>query len=80
MVKQEPMTTVAEVLDRTVPGREGCRIQMIPGGPALVRGATSVEDDDGTAHPATRPVVGVCTCGLTQRAPWCDATHKLIPS
>lgn len=79
-MKHEPLTTAAEVRARTVPEREDCRIEMIPGGPALVRGAASVEDDAGTRHTATRPVVGVCTCGLTQRAPWCDATHKLIPS
>jgi hypothetical protein len=55
----------------------GCRIEMIPGGPALVRGAASVEGADGEVHDATRPVVAVCTCGLTQRGPWCDATHKV---
>ena len=24
-----------------------------------------------------RPVVAVCVCGLSQRMPWCDATHKV---
>jgi hypothetical protein len=56
----------------------GCSwIDLVPGGPALVRGATSVADSEGTPHQATRPVVAVCTCGLTQREPWCDATHKV---
>ena len=49
-----------------------------PNGPALVRGATSVRDEDGNVHPVTRPVVGVCMCGKTQRAPWCDGTHKFV--
>lgn len=49
-----------------------------PVGPALVRGATSVRDDDGNVHPVTRPVVGVCMCGKSQRAPWCDGTHKFV--
>jgi len=57
-------------------GPRACRIEMVPGGPALVRGASSVEDETGTPHGTTRPVVAVCTCGLTQRGPWCDATHK----
>lgn len=55
-------------------------IDRVPDGPALVRGACAVADDDGTLHAASRPVVAVCTCGLSQRTPWCDATHKVAPS
>ena len=47
-------------------------------GPALVRGATVVRDQEGKEHPVTRPVVGVCMCGRSQRAPWCDGTHKFL--
>ena len=47
-------------------------------GPALVRGADVVRDREGKEHPVTRPVVGVCMCGRSQRAPWCDGTHKFI--
>ncbi len=47
-------------------------------GPALVRGADVVRDREGNEHPVTRPVVGVCMCGRTQRSPWCDGTHKFI--
>lgn len=54
-----------------------CQIEVVPGGPALVRGADLVRDQDGQLHPTTRPVVAVCLCGLTQRPPWCDATHKV---
>lgn len=54
-----------------------CQIEVIPGGPALVRGADSVRDTDGRIHPTTRPVVAVCLCGHTQRSPWCDGTHKV---
>lgn len=55
----------------------GCQVTMIPGGPVLVRGADEIRDEEGTVHPVDRPVVAVCRCGLTQRAPWCDATHKV---
>lgn len=54
-----------------------CQAIPIPGGPILVRGADEIYDADGTAHPTERSVVAVCACGLTQRAPWCDGTHKV---
>lgn len=53
------------------------RVRACPDGPVLVRGADVVVDDEGTAHPVTRPVVAVCVCGLTSRAPWCDGTHQV---
>ncbi|KAA1416934.1 CDGSH iron-sulfur domain-containing protein [Nocardioides humilatus] len=54
-----------------------CEITVVPGGPALVRGAGFVRDEDGNRHEVGRAVVAVCLCGLTQRAPWCDSTHKV---
>jgi hypothetical protein len=47
-------------------------------GPALVRHAQAVVDQDGRMHPVTRPVVAVCTCAKSQRLPWCDSTHKSV--
>lgn len=55
------------------------RIVVCPDGPILVRGADAVTDDSGTSHAITRPVVAVCRCGKSARAPWCDGTHKVIP-
>lgn len=54
-------------------------VTSCPDGPLLVRGAETVRDEDGTAHEVTRPVVAVCACGKSQRKPWCDGTHKVIP-
>ncbi|MDZ5622409.1 CDGSH iron-sulfur domain-containing protein [Nocardioides bizhenqiangii] len=54
-----------------------CQVTVIPDGPALIRGADRILDDEGRAHEVERPVVAVCLCGLTQRPPWCDATHKV---
>lgn len=65
----------------TRPAAVGAEVEVTlcgPNGPALLRGATSVRDEDGVVHPVTRPVVGVCMCGKTQRAPWCDGTHKFM--
>ena len=50
-----------------------------PGGPLLVRGAAAVRDADGELHATTRPVVAVCACDKSQRMPWCDGTHKVVP-
>jgi CDGSH-type Zn-finger protein len=52
------------------------RVRACPEGPLLIRGADAVIDDDGSPHAVTRPVVAVCVCGLTSRAPWCDGTHQ----
>ena len=49
-----------------------------PGGPVLVRGASSWVDDRGQVHPVRRPVVAVCRCLRSSLAPWCDGTHKLL--
>lgn len=54
-------------------------VRLCPDGPLLVRGADVVVDDSGVAHPVRRPVVAMCVCGLSQRAPWCDGTHKVVP-
>jgi CDGSH-type Zn-finger protein len=57
---------------------EDVRLTPCPGGPTLVRRADVVVDEEGTAHPVDRPVVAVCTCGKSQRKPWCDSTHKSV--
>ncbi|WP_318152137.1 CDGSH iron-sulfur domain-containing protein [Nocardioides hwasunensis] len=54
-------------------------VVLQPHGPMLIRGAATVQDEDGVVHPVERPVVAVCRCGKSSRLPWCDSTHKLIP-
>lgn len=54
------------------------RLRQCPDGPLLVRGAASWQTDDGTQHPVDRPVVAVCACEKSRRAPWCDGTHKFL--
>ncbi len=58
---------------------DGVEVTACPGGPLLVRGADLVTDHEGTQHAVTRPVVALCTCEKSQRRPWCDGTHKVIP-
>ena len=54
------------------------RVRACPDGPVLVRGADVVVDEEGAEHAVTRPVVAVCVCGRSARAPWCDGTHKSV--
>ena len=54
-------------------------VVVCPGGPLLIRGDHVVQDEDGVAHPTTRPVSAVCRCGKSATKPWCDGTHKAIP-
>jgi CDGSH-type Zn-finger protein len=56
------------------------RLRICPGGPMLVRGAHSVTTDDGRIHEVRRPVIALCRCGLSGRAPYCDGSHKAVPS
>ncbi len=53
-------------------------VRVCPGGPLLVRGAQTVQDENGDDHQVTRPVVALCACGKSSRKPWCDSTHKSI--
>ena len=59
--------------------REPVEVTPCANGPLLVRGAETVRDEQGNPHEVTRPVVAVCACGKSQRKPWCDGTHKVIP-
>jgi CDGSH-type Zn-finger protein len=53
---------------------------ICPGGPLLLRGDHVVQDEEGGMHRTTRPVSAVCRCGKTSTSPWCDGTHKVIPT
>lgn len=53
-------------------------VTLCPDGPLLVRGATTVVDDQGSRHSVTRPVVALCRCGSSGSLPWCDGMHKLL--
>lgn len=63
---------------RREPARRQVEVVVCGDGPALVRGADVIRAPDGTLHETTRPVVGVCLCGRSQRQPWCDGTHKFL--
>ncbi len=60
----------------TVAGVEPRRVTVVPGGPVLVEGPVEVELPDGTLVRSDRPVVALCTCRRSRRAPFCDTTHR----
>lgn len=70
---------VPQIPEPVVTGSREIEVTPCPNGPLLVRGADAVRDADGRAHQVTRPVVAVCACDKSQRLPWCDGTHKVIP-
>lgn len=73
------MSNVARLPQPEATGSREIDVRPCPRGPLLVRGADIVRDSEGKPHPVTRPVVAVCACGKSQRGPWCDGTHKVIP-
>ncbi len=72
------MSDPVVVRDGDLEAPAGVTVRACPDGPWLVRGAATVQTVDGVAHATTRPVVAVCACDKSQRAPWCDGTHKLL--
>lgn len=72
------MSRTVTLRDGDVEAVDGVSVRACPGGPWLVRGADVVATEDGELHETSRPVVAVCACERTQRAPWCDGTHKVL--
>lgn len=68
-----------QAVDPMSPARPDVRTEVCPHGPLLVRGAHEWPTPDGGTAPVTRPVVAVCRCERSQRMPWCDGTHKVVP-
>lgn len=56
--------------------RDVRRVTPVPGGPVLVEGPVEVELPDGTLVRSDRPVVALCTCRRSRRAPFCDTSHR----
>ncbi|MFF3609337.1 CDGSH iron-sulfur domain-containing protein [Streptomyces sp. NPDC002463] len=52
------------------------RIRPLPEGPLLVEGPAEIVMPDGTVIRCERPVMALCTCRRSLRAPFCDTSHR----
>ncbi|WP_426361734.1 CDGSH iron-sulfur domain-containing protein [Streptomyces sp. E-08] len=52
------------------------RIRLLPEGPLLVEGPAEIVMPDGTVIRCERPVMALCTCRRSLRAPFCDTSHR----
>ncbi|MFJ7957830.1 CDGSH iron-sulfur domain-containing protein [Streptomyces sp. NPDC096319] len=52
------------------------RLRPLPEGPLLVEGPAEIVMPDGSVVLCERPVMALCTCRRTLRAPFCDTSHR----
>ncbi|WP_017237565.1 CDGSH iron-sulfur domain-containing protein [Streptomyces sp. SS] len=52
------------------------RVQPLLEGPLLVEGPAEIVMPDGSVLHCERPVIALCTCRRTLRAPFCDTSHR----
>ncbi|MEU5219663.1 CDGSH iron-sulfur domain-containing protein [Streptomyces sp. NPDC020807] len=58
------------------PTRVPTRIQPLPEGPLLVEGPAEIVMPDGSVILCERPMMALCTCRRSLRAPFCDTSHR----
>ncbi|MGB5190242.1 (4Fe-4S)-binding protein [Robiginitalea sp.] len=56
---------------------EATEIQVLPGGPLLVKGSIKLTGADGTIQEADGNTA-LCRCGGSQNKPYCDGSHKTL--
>ncbi len=54
---------------------EKVQIKVMDNGSLKVTGNVELVDMDGNPFPV-KPVFSLCRCGLSQKMPFCDASHK----
>jgi len=53
------------------------KITVVNNGPLLIDGAVEIVDQEGRTYGlGGRTQIGLCRCGLSERKPFCDGTHK----
>ncbi len=52
------------------------RVTITDDGPVLIAGPVEIELPDGTVIRSDRPVIALCTCRRSRRAPFCDTSHR----
>ncbi len=52
-------------------------IEIAKGGPLIVRGEFTIQNEDGTESKVEKPTA-FCRCGASKKEPYCDGTHKKV--
>ncbi|MFF0476401.1 CDGSH iron-sulfur domain-containing protein [Streptomyces sp. NPDC004284] len=52
------------------------RLRPLPEGPLLLEGPAEIVMPDGSVVLCERPVMALCTCRRSLRAPFCDTSHR----
>ena len=53
------------------------KVTVVNNGPLLIDGEIQIVDQEGNAYGlAGRTKIGLCRCGLSERKPFCDGSHK----
>ncbi|WP_153122768.1 CDGSH iron-sulfur domain-containing protein [Peribacillus tepidiphilus] len=51
------------------------QIKVMDNGPLRITGEVELIDAEGNVFP-TKPTFSLCRCGLSEKLPFCDASHK----
>jgi CDGSH-type Zn-finger protein len=53
------------------------KVTVVNNGPLLIDGEIQLVDQEGKAYGlGGRTKIGLCRCGLSQKRPFCDGSHK----
>jgi CDGSH-type Zn-finger protein len=56
---------------------EQTEVQVVPGGPILVKGTLRVTQADGSIE-TREGNTAFCRCGASSKKPYCDGTHRKV--
>jgi CDGSH-type Zn-finger protein len=56
---------------------EKTEVQVMPGGPILVKGVLRVTQADGSIE-TREGSTAFCRCGASSKKPFCDGTHRKV--
>ncbi|MFF5784847.1 CDGSH iron-sulfur domain-containing protein [Streptomyces sp. NPDC012693] len=57
-------------------GRAAPRVEPLTEGPLLMEGPADIVMPDGSVVHCDRPMMALCTCRRSLRAPFCDTSHR----
>jgi CDGSH-type Zn-finger protein len=61
--------------DHTAEKENKAQVELRPGGPVVISGSFVFIDEDGKEE-SNLTRMAICRCGLSQKQPFCDGSHK----